>query len=95
MNGNKGLLKQTKVTDLEFEILDALYFTVSFKQLQKDVSTEERLLKDSIISLMEKGWVKCLDIASEDEVDINKVNEGFNKFNFLATKEGLLAHNSR
>ena len=84
------------MTDQEFELIDALYFTVSFKQLKKEVSFETEELKDQLKTLILKGWVKCLEPNSEEEiVDFTILDKNFLTYNYLATKEGLLAHNSR
>lgn len=84
------------MTDSEFELLDALYFTVSFDCLIKEFDFSEEVLVNELIALIQKAWVKCLDKVSEEEiVDIMEIKRNFNAYNFLASKEGLLAHNSR
>jgi hypothetical protein len=84
------------MTDREFEILDALYFTVSFEQIKNELETEEHQLIEELIALMEKGWVKCLEKISEIEIVEKKmVEENYKEYNFLASKKGLIAHNSR
>jgi hypothetical protein len=84
------------MSDIEFEILDELYFVSSFEELLKNVSFGETELKEELQSLIKKGWVKGLDITSDDVVsDLEKINKNIYQYNYLATKEGLLAHNSR
>ena len=84
------------MTDREYEILDALYFTVSFDSLKKELEAEEVVLKDELIALIEKDWVKCLEKISEKEIEeIELVRNNYKEYNFLASKKGLTIHNSR
>ena len=84
------------MTDREYEILDALYFTVSFDYLEKELETESVKLRDELITLINKGWVKCLEKISEKEVEeIDRIKEKYKDYNYLASKKGLMAHNSR
>jgi hypothetical protein len=84
------------MTNREYEILDALYFTVSFDAVKKELETDELMLRDELLILMDKGWVKCLEKISEAEVeDKELVKNNYKEYNFLASKKGLIAHNSR
>lgn len=84
------------MTDLEFDVLDELYFVTSFQDLQETLSIPEERLQGLLYDLMEKGWVKCLKSFSE-ELMPNKENflHNFGNYQYLATKAGLLAHNRR
>lgn len=84
------------MTDREYEILDALYFTVSFDYLEKELNTASLQLRDELIGLMKKGWVKCLEKKSEKEIEeIDLIKNHYKEYNYLASKQGLMAHNSR
>ena len=84
------------MTDREYEILDALYFTISFDSLKNELEAEEGMLKDELIALIEKDWVKCLEKISEKEIEeIELVRNNYKEYNFLASKKGLTIHNSR
>ena len=84
------------MNDREYEILDALYFTVSFDYLEKELNEEPVKLRDELLALMSKGWVKCLEKVSEKEIeDIELIKEKYKEYNYLASKKGLMAHNSR
>jgi hypothetical protein len=84
------------MTDLEFEILDELYFPVDFDYLQKNLSLNETELKTELGKLLEKGWVKMLEKQTDLESEgLELFDKNFKKYNYLATKAGLLAHNSR
>ena len=84
------------MTDREYEIIDALYFTVSFESVKSELEANEEELIAEILVLIEKGWIKCLEKISEKEVeDISMIRNNYRTYNFLASKEGLKVHNSR
>jgi len=84
------------MTDLEFDVLDELYFVVSFNDLQEELEIDEPTLKEVLHSLLQKKWIKCYLNASEealqDEIDYDNQ---YKSYHYLATKQGLLAHNGR
>lgn len=84
------------MTDLEFDVLDELYFVTSFQQLQEALEMEMNTLKSVLQTLLNKEWIKCyLDHSEEllaNEVDFEN---NYKTYSYLATKAGLLAHNGR
>jgi DNA-binding MarR family transcriptional regulator len=84
------------MTNQEFDTLDELYFTISYKNLRSKLSMEDEQLKEELRSLMGKGWVKCLHNQTDEEIyELENFEEEFKNYNYLATKAGLLAHNRR
>jgi len=84
------------LTDQEFELLDALYFVASFEELKAELHWEEFVLRDRLLDLYHKGWLKCLNYTKDEEVDDLKDFEfQYKNYHYLASKEGLLAHNSK
>jgi hypothetical protein len=84
------------MTDTEFEILDALYFIVSFEELKAELGYSEGSLKKELLSLIDKGWVKMMERISDIEIRDRKEFEfHYKNYNYLATKDGLFAHNSK
>lgn len=83
------------MSDKEFDVLDELYFLQSFETLEKLVSPEGRELVDILQNLIEKGWVRCY-IAPDNEIKFDKSSywKEYHKYYYLASKEGLFAHNS-
>lgn len=82
------------MSDLEFDLLDELYFVQGFSYLQESLGWEDEVLMVTLTSLYKKGMIKCLSGPDEerfDQVDIFK--EGKELY-FLATKKGLMAHNT-
>lgn len=85
------------MTDLEFDVLDELYFVQSFDYLHKTLNINDLEIKNILKALLSKGWIKCF-YQDRDEVVIETELDFENKYAqyaYLATKEGLLAHNSR
>ncbi|MFN3404099.1 MAG: transporter [Cytophagaceae bacterium] len=90
------ILKLISVTDVEFEIIDELYFVKTFGKLKDSLKMQEQELKDHLISLIEKGWIKILDKETEEEIDSrDDFQNNYMNYNFLVSKAGLMAHNSR
>jgi hypothetical protein len=84
------------MTDLEFDIMDELYFTIDFQELKKNLSMDEAKLKNALYALIQKGWVKCLEQETDREMEVHtNFQSEYQKYNYLATKAGLLAHNSK
>ncbi len=82
---------------LEFEILDAIYFVEPFETILKEV-TENRLgvIKETLRNLIRRRWVQVMtwneerqEMGSTAFYDYDRMEQ----FHFLATKEGLMAHN--
>lgn len=88
--------KTLLMSDLEFDVLDELYFVQPFSELVQSTQLEEDLLKKVLKKLIVKQFVKCLNNATDeipaDEVDFDK---DYRRMVYLATKSGLLAHNSQ
>jgi len=83
------------MTDEEFDTLDELYFLQSYNDLKKLVNIQEEKLKDVLAGLLKKGWLRCY-VNPNDEIDYNEVKfqKEYRNYYYLASKEGLLAHNS-
>ncbi|MEB2775583.1 hypothetical protein SYJ56_09700 [Algoriphagus sp. D3-2-R+10] len=83
------------MNDEEFDLMDELYFVQPYGYLLETLSWEEELLLTTLQSLFSQGYVKCLDNPDTERfgaVDI--IKEGKDLY-FLATKKGLMAHNTR
>lgn len=83
------------MTDIEFQILDELYFLQSYSYLAKAVGLSDDQLRAGLMSLLQKGWARCYKSPSE-EVDftLHDFDKQFRNYFYLASKAGLLAHNS-
>ncbi len=85
-----------KLSEHEYEIIDELYFLVSFEELLKILPMDKDVLKQGLGNLVDKRWVKCYNNPEQD-VDFHDVDfeNQFDKYHYLATKEGLFIHNSK
>jgi hypothetical protein len=82
------------MTDLEFDLMDELYFVQPFPHLLQTLAWEENILLQTLESLFQKGYIKCLQSHDHERFDeIDWQREGKELF-YLATKKGLMAHNS-
>ncbi len=83
------------MTEKQFDVLDELYFVQSFKDLMQLTALKENELKSCLRELIIKGWVKCLDHSNMEAIlDQPDMESNFQNYYYLATKAGLLAHNT-
>ena len=83
------------MTQYENDIIDELYLIQSFDQLVKLVALDEAILKKTLEELLRKDWVRCYNPPTQ-ELKFQKpaFEKDFRNYHYLATKAGLLAHNS-
>ena len=79
--------------------VDTVYIkdlTVYYKLYDKELGWERELLKQELLMLIQKGWVKGLQKETEEEIDnYSQFDTSYSLYLYLATKDGLMAHNSR
>lgn len=80
----------------EFDLLDELYFVKNIEELVETSDMERPVVKNVLMRLIKKHWVKILD-SRDNEIPFNpsEFEEQLNNYHFIATKAGLLAHNGR
>jgi DNA-binding IclR family transcriptional regulator len=85
------------VTNSEFDILDELYFVTSFRDLAQKTGLPASTLENQLRPLLEQDYVKCFypDPDTELAYEITSFGAIARDCYYLATKAGLLAHNSR
>lgn len=85
------------MTDTEFDILDELYFVISFPDLVQKTGQSPAELERNLRSLLEQDLIRSYwpdpdtELAYEESSFAAIVRDSF----FLASKEGLLQHNTR
>ncbi|RIJ34226.1 hypothetical protein [Pontibacter oryzae] len=84
------------MSDNEFDILDELYFVTSYPDLKSTLSLNDEELCAALQSLIQRGYVKILypDQDTEHEYDKSAFGKHCQEYFFLATKAGLVVHNS-
>ncbi|MDW7690904.1 transporter [Flammeovirgaceae bacterium SG7u.111] len=82
------------MSDIEFDVLDELYFVTPFEKLLEELTVKDEELKTCLLGLLEKKWVKCFK-SMDEEAPEHKLDfdNKYKTYAYLATKEGLLAHN--
>ena len=85
------------MTDTEFDIIDELYFVTSFQQLADALVITPEKLSQNLQALLQQGYIKCFYPDPDTEVEYNAANfnQQYLRYYFLATKTGLMTHNSR
>ncbi|MCX2740790.1 hypothetical protein [Pontibacter anaerobius] len=80
----------------EFDILDELYFVTSYPNLKSTLSLTDQELCAALQSLIRQGYVKIFypDPDTEHEYDEKAFGKHCHEYSFLATKAGLVVHNS-
>jgi hypothetical protein len=84
------------MSENEFDILDELYFVTSYPDLKSTLSLDDTEICTALNSLINKGYVKIFypDQDTEHEYSEKAFNEHCQEYYFLATKAGLVVHNS-
>jgi hypothetical protein len=84
------------MTEAEYEIMDQLYFVTSFEDVKNLSGADETVISVVLWKFIKNGWVKCFD-GPEEEVELtdDDFKTNFTKYHYLASKQGLLAHNVR
>jgi hypothetical protein len=82
------------LTDLEFVIIDELYFICNFNELLFNTSIEIQELKSTLWQLLEQDLIKCLVEEEEQNISLVDFELNFKKYHYIASKKGLLAHNT-
>ncbi|MGD1840576.1 MAG: transporter [Thermonemataceae bacterium] len=84
------------MTDLEYDILDELYFVNPFRSLIEELDMAEQVLKPLLWQLLQKGWIKCMSPKGDETItDLSNFEQEYKNYHYLATKSGLLAHNRK
>ncbi|WP_242918469.1 hypothetical protein [Pontibacter liquoris] len=84
------------MSENEFDILDELYFVTSYADLKRTLSLSDTEICAALHSLIRQGYVKILYPDQDTEHPFEEATFGKHcqDFFFLATKAGLVVHNS-
>lgn len=83
------------MTTIEFDVLDELYFLQSYEDLIKTLKLPDKAIKEALLELIKKGWLKCYISPTEElPFESAEFERDYRNYHYLATKAGLLAHNS-
>jgi hypothetical protein len=83
------------MSDLEYDLLDELYFVKSYMNLKEALKWDDRMLRETIEKLLQKDWIRCYATPTEelfgDDIDLETQ---YQTYFYQASKPGLFAHNS-
>lgn len=86
-----------KLTGLELDILNALYFVEPFEHILEEVEAPANQVRDSLRFLLDNKLVVAMEYDQERR-DFKRTffydTDDLHAYHYLATKEGLFAHNS-
>jgi len=83
------------MSDLEFDVLDELYFIKSFDEIMEAMQLESRELRTVLMKIFDKGWIRCYRSANNEVMPENvDIEIEYPKYLYLASRAGLKAHNS-
>ncbi|MDQ2769834.1 MAG: hypothetical protein M3Y54_04965, partial [Bacteroidota bacterium] len=85
------------VTDPEFDLLDELYFVTPFRTLLQKTGLPAPELEDQLRNLLEQGLIRSYWPDPDTELAYETTSFGAiaRDAAYLASKEGLLQHNTR
>lgn len=89
--------EMNKISQVEYDILNALYFVEPFENILDEVDASRPVIVDSLKTLIDKKYVSPLHF-DEEKGDFVKTyiydSDNMQNYSFLATKEGLMLHNN-
>ncbi|MFK7969705.1 MAG: hypothetical protein AB8F95_05025 [Bacteroidia bacterium] len=84
------------LNDLQFDVIDCLYFVEPYANILEDVGKPEPIVRDELRTLIDRGYVNVL-IFEESSGDYVKTSifdsDNMQDYFYLASKDGLLKHN--
>ena len=85
------------VTDPEFDLLDELYFVTPFRTLLQKTGLPPQELENQLRALLEQGLIRSYWPDPDTELAYETTSFGAiaRDAAYLASKEGLLQHNTR
>jgi len=87
-----------ELTEIDYDILNSIYFVEPFDKILEEVNYPPNVVADCLKSLISKKYVVALlwDDTKQDYVrSFMYDSDNMNAYSYLATKDGLLAHNSQ
>ena len=82
------------MTDDEFDLMDELYFVQSYDYLKQELDWEDEKLLVILQKLADKEWINCFSSPDEEIFDDPDIQSKGRTYFYLASKIGLLEHNT-
>ena len=87
-----------EIDEIAYEILNCIYFVEPFEKIIEEVDYPANIVADVLKSLIQRKLVVAMcwnEELQEYKRSFIYDSDNMNAYSYLATKEGLLAHNSR
>lgn len=84
------------LNDLQFQILDSLYFVESFAHVLDEAGAPRPVVIDELRTMIDRGWIQVMQFEPERGDYVRTAifdTDHMQTYHYLATKEGLLKHN--
>lgn len=86
----------TGLNELQYQILDSLYFVESFVHILEEAEAPRPVVQDELRTMIDRGWIQVMQFEPERGDYIRTAifdADNMQDYHYLATKEGLLKHN--
>lgn len=86
------------LTDIEYDVLNALYFVEPFDTILAECPYPEAIVKDVLRQLITRKYVAPMRFDEDKQEYFRSFmydGDDMRAYAYLATKEGLMAHHSR
>lgn len=87
-----------ELTDLEYDVLNVLYFVEPFERILEEVDAPANIVADVLKFLIDQKLVVAMKLDEENDMYVRSFiydTDNMHAYRYLATKAGLMAHNSR
>lgn len=89
---------EEQLTDIEYDILNAIYFVEPFENILAECKAPANIVADVLKQLIHKKYVVAMRFDEETQEYVRSFiydSDNMHAYSYLATKEGLLVHNSK
>ncbi len=86
------------LSDIEYDILNAIYFVEPFQNILDECKAPEKIVADVLKHLIAKKYVTPMQFDEQKQEFIRTYfydSDDMRAYHYLATKDGLMIHNSR
>ncbi|MES2558201.1 MAG: hypothetical protein V4590_00565 [Bacteroidota bacterium] len=87
-----------QLSDIEYDILNAIYFVEPFQNILDECKAPEKIVADVLKQLIAKKYVSPMQFNEDTQEYVRTYfydSDDMRAYHYLATKEGLMIHNSR
>lgn len=82
------------MSEEEFDLMDELYFVQPYTYLKDELGWDDEKLLVNLQELYDKGFIKCLSHPDKELFDNIDIKGQGKLYYYLATKKGLMQHNT-